>query len=285
MINVAILGASGMLGTYCSIYLGQKYHITEPVFRAEDMTVDDMVRILRDYRDRIDVIINCIGVIKQRTHVSPRTMIAVNAVFPHTLQFACDILNIKLIHVTTDCVFSGKVGFYTETAVHDAADIYGRSKSLGEPARATVVRTSIIGSERKGKLSLLEWVKAQDGKECMGYINHTWNGVTCLQLAKLFGQIIERNDYWEGVRHYFADDLSKHELVNYIANAYSLDIKVKEFVAPDRKQMTLRTIHPTMKPSLLLEAPLYPVPHIFEQLKELRIFDEENGLYDRLQRY
>lgn len=272
--RVAVLGSGGMLGGYVSNYLRTlgRYTVVNPTgFDATDITVEDMIKVLRNY-PRIDIIINCIGVIKQR-NISPRSMIAVNAVFPHTLQLACEILDIKLIHVTTDCVFSGKTGFYTESAEHDASDLYGRSKSLGEPAKATVVRTSIIGSERKRKLSLLEWVKSQDGKECMGYINHTWNGVTCLQLAKYFDYIMKNHEFWEGVRHYHSEDVTKDELVRKIVNVYGLDVKVKEYVAPERRMMTLRSLGQFPSP-----------PTLSTQLDELRIFDEENGLYDRLQR-
>lgn len=271
--KIAILGSSGMLGTYVSLWFRNKHELVHPGgFRAEDITVEEMISILRDY-GKIDVVINCIGVIKQRTSISPRTMIAVNSVFPHTLQLACDILNIRMIHVTTDCVFSGAQGYYTESAVHDATDLYGRSKSLGESTKATVVRTSIIGSERIRKLSLLEWVKSQNGKECMGYINHTWNGVTCLQLAKYFEHIITKEEYWEGVRHYHSEDVSKNDLVLKIVHAYELDVRVKEFVAPERRLMTLRSLGRFPEP-----------PPLLTQLEELRKFDEENGLYDRLQR-
>ena len=135
-----------------------------------------------------------------------------------------------MIHVTTDCVFSGKDGNYDENSLHDETNDYGTSKSLGELCKATIIRTSIIGEETINKRSLLEWVRSNRGGEINGFTNHMWNGVTCLQLSKIIEKMIREKFYWEGVRHTFSPrSVSKYELVSLINEIYDLNIKVNKF--------------------------------------------------------
>jgi hypothetical protein len=97
-----------------------------------------------------------------------------------------------------NCVFNGAEGGYVESSPHTAMDIYGRSKSLGESESATIIRTSIIGEELSNKLSLVEWVKSQAGKSVNGYLNHFWNGITCLQFAKICDYMLKNDLFWKG---------------------------------------------------------------------------------------
>jgi len=166
--------------------------------------------------------------------------------------------------VTTDCVFDGKKGAYNEQDLHTATDVYGLSKSLGEPEYATVVRTSIIGEELSGKLSLLEWVKSNSGKEVNGFTNHYWNGITCLQFAKLCEKIIDSKNCWCGVRHLFSpNSVSKYELVKLISDVFDLNVVVKKFEAQDLCDRTLGSIY---------DKPLFEIPDLATQLEELRGF-------------
>ena len=98
--------------------------------------------------------------------------------------------NCQVVHISTDCVFNGKKGNYNEEDDHDCLDVYGKTKSLGENPDLTIIRTSIIGEEITNKRSLVEWVKSNTSKEINGFIKHFWNGVTCLQLAKIIYKII-----------------------------------------------------------------------------------------------
>jgi GR25 family glycosyltransferase involved in LPS biosynthesis len=120
-------------------------------------------------------------------------------------------------------VFSGKDGFYNEDSFHDCIDDYGKSKSLGENPSLTIIRTSIIGEEVENKKSLLEWVRSNKNQNINGYLNHFWNGVTCLELSKQICNIIQTNSYWNGIRHYYSPDaVSKYELVSNINEIYKL---------------------------------------------------------------
>jgi dTDP-4-dehydrorhamnose reductase len=217
--KVFIFGANGMLGGYLTKYL-KSYFEVFPITRKDFDLYQDFSLILEKYSfESSDVIINAAGIIKQRDYSSIE-LIRVNSLFPHFLS----TIGCNVIHITTDCVFSGKDGSYSEDSLHDCLDDYGKSKSLGECADLTVIRTSIIGEELYNKKSLIEWVKSNQNSTINGYLNHFWNGVTCLELAKQIRSIIETNSYWKGVRHYYSPDtVSKHQLVSDINEIYELN--------------------------------------------------------------
>ena len=171
-------------------------------------------------------------------------MIKVNSLLPHILAKVKAKKNCQVIHITTDCVFSGKDGFYTEESLHDAKDEYGKSKSLGESALNTNIRTSIIGEEILNKKSLLEWVKSQNNKQINGYDNHYWNGVTCLELAKQIKNMIENKNFWNGTKHFFSpEDISKYNLILLIKKIYKLNISVIKKPSTINCFRNLRTIY------------------------------------------
>ena len=221
--------------------------------------------ILHESIGQDDVIINCMGTIKpQVDKYGTFNAIKVNSVFPHILASVCEEMEIQLIHITTDCVFSGNDGQYTEDSLHDCTDVYGKTKSLGEPSNCTVVRTSIIGEEFGTSRSLIEWVKSQDGKMVNGYLNHQWNGLTCLQVAKVFNDIITNKKYWSGVRHiYSPNSLNKYELVQSIAKAHELNIEVLPVDGPSKCDRTLSSVYVGMNNS-----DKFNIPEIMSQLEE-----------------
>ena len=187
--------------------------------------------------------------------------ITVNSMFPHILSNVCEEMGIHLIHITTDCVFSGNDGRYTEESLHDCTDVYGKTKSLGEPSNCTVVRTSIIGEEIGTSRSLIEWVKSQDGKTVNGYLNHQWNGLTCHQTAKVFEDIIRNEKYWKGVRHIHSpNSLNKYELVKSIIQAHNLQIEINPVDGPTKCDRSLSTIYD--------ELSTFEIPEILTQLEE-----------------
>lgn len=220
--KVFIFGASGMLGGYVTKYLSSEFEVV-PITRNEVDLQQDFSLITEKYDFQSDdVIVNAAGIIKQRNY-SPEELIRVNSLFPHFLS----TLKCNVIHITTDCVFSGKDGSYTEDSLHDCLDDYGKSKSLGENSNLTIIRTSIIGEELHNKKSLIEWVKSNQNTTINGYINHFWNGVTCLELSKQIKKIIRSGFYWNGIRHYYSPDtVSKYQLVSYINEVYKLNINV-----------------------------------------------------------
>lgn len=274
--KVVVLGSTGMLGRYVFYYLKKEFSVNSlnrDKFDAALMLSERTLNIMFNSFDirKNDVIINCIGIIKQRKDISNLEYVRTNAEFPLILADAAKKAGIKVIHITTDCVFNGIEGNYTETSIHNAEDVYGKTKSLGEPNNCTVIRTSIIGEELKSGLSLIEWVKSNANKEVKsnankevnGFLNHRWNGITCLQYAKICEKIIHNNLYWSGVKHiYSPTSVTKAELVQMISNVFDLNIKVNLIDAPTKCDRTLSSLHP----------PMFVIPELLEQLKELRDF-------------
>jgi dTDP-4-dehydrorhamnose reductase len=221
---IYIYGSTGMLGKYVSDYL-----------EKEGMEIRRMTR--SDNIHTGDIAINCAGLIKQKMDsFNEIEAIRINSTFPFLLKRSYNYL----IQISTDCVFSGTKGNYMESDIPDATDLYGISKAAGETG--TVIRTSMVG-EGTFKKSLLEWVLGNNGKTIDGYINHLWNGVTCLQLAKAIAVIINEGKYWEGVRHYFAETVSKAQLVSYISDVYDANITINEALAKESINRTLNTIY------------------------------------------
>jgi len=258
--RVFIFGASGMLGRYLTKYLSSEFEVI-PITRKEIDLRQDFSLITERYDFQLDdVIVNAAGIIKQRNY-SPEELIRVNSLFPHFLS----TLNCNVIHITTDCVFSGKDGSYTENSLHDCLDDYGKSKSLGENHNLSIIRTSIIGEELQNKKSLIEWVKSNQNTTITGYLNHFWNGVTCLELSKHIADIINNKTYWKGVRHYHSPDtVSKYQLVSYINEIYQLNNIVKPTMSHhcDRSLNSNYIFSNTLK--------------IKEQIVELKKFKLEN---------
>jgi len=242
--RVFVLGYTGMLGTYVTFYLRENGYDVVGLNRADlDAAYIDDDTMFHFGEQKDDVVINCMGAIKpQVDKLGTLNAIKVNSLFPHLLADICEEKGCKLIHITTDCVFSGNDGNYTEDSPHDCTDVYGKTKSLGEPSNCTVVRASIIGEEFGTSRSLIEWVKSEDGNTVNGYLNHQWNGLTCYQMAKVFEKIIADDLYWSGVRHiYSINSLNKHQLVQAISSAHELNIEVTPVDGPSKCDRTLST--------------------------------------------
>ena len=262
--KVVIFGSNGMLGNYLKAYLSPKYNVSALTRADMDVSLvneSQLLQFMHGFITKDDVIINASGVIKQRDY-NILDMIMVNSVFPHILAKFKKEVGCEVIHVTTDCVFSGKKGAYIESDEHDCVDDYGKSKSLGENENLTNIRTSIIGEEKRNKRSLLEWVLSNKGKTIDGYENHIWNGVTCLELSKFIGLIIKENKYWNGVRHIFSPDkCSKYELISTINDIYHLNLTINKKKTDIDCRRDLKTlVTPIIERS------------IYDQILELREF-------------
>ncbi len=229
--KIILFGSNGMLGNYLKTYLSDKYEVlalTRADIDIMKVTSNELLSFMEQTISEGDVIINACGVIKQREY-NLAEMITVNSLFPHILAEIKKIRSCEVIHITTDCVYSGIKGIYLENDKHDCIDDYGKSKSLGENPELTNIRTSIIGEEKHNKKSLLEWVRSKKGEIIDGYDNHLWNGVTCLELAKYIDSIITNNGYWLGIRHVFSPNtVSKFDLVNMINEIYDLKITINK---------------------------------------------------------
>ena len=283
--KVFVLGSTGMLGNYISSYMKQQVEVdtdqTYDVisFSREHIDASDVegYRFLRSLFKRNglkegDFVINCMGTIKPRVdELGTLNALLVNSIFPHILQQVCKDLKAHMVHITTDCVFSGDKGKYNETNEHDVTDVYGRTKSLGEPVGdCTIIRTSIIGEEKGQSRSLVEWIKSRKDKDANGFTNHDWNGVTCLQLAKVIEQIVTGPVPYMGTKHIFSPEpVNKYELLNIVNDVYDLNIDIKSVEADEVIDRTLSSIWEN-NPS-----DEYSIPTIKEQIKEMKEFKWE----------
>tara|TARA_B100001250_G_C19718156_1_gene752536 strand:- start:160 stop:984 length:825 start_codon:yes stop_codon:yes gene_type:complete len=230
--TIYLFGSNGMLGKYVDKILSQSFKIICFSRKDYDVLIDPWckLKVLLENIKSNDIIINCIGIIPQKYKLSDNhSFIKVNSLFPHKLQEITEKSNSKLIHITTDCVFNGSKGLYNENDIHNEDNLYGVSKSLGEPENSCIIRTSIIGHEDTHKKSLLEWIISNKNKEISGYDNHLWNGVTCLTLANIIKNMIENNIIWNGIRHiYSPDTVSKYDLCVYVNKIYDLNIIINK---------------------------------------------------------
>jgi dTDP-4-dehydrorhamnose reductase len=230
----------------------------------------------------IDFVINCIGIIKPYINDSDptqtETAFEINGAFPNRLEAWASKHGVKVIQIATDCVFSGSKGNYLESSEHDALDVYGKSKILGEASGPSMMhlRVSIIGPEVDRSSSLLEWVRNQpENAEISGYTDHFWNGITSLHFAKIARGIIENDIFEAGVFHVLPkDSVTKSELVGMIAKYLGRsDIKVKPTVTGANINRTLGTSNPAKNNTLWLSAGYESPPSIAQMVSELITWD------------
>ena len=246
--KVLILGGTGMLGhmlfTQLSLQKNLDVYATARTPRGlpqwfsqdlvkkirADVDADNFDTVIRAFASiRPDIVINCIGLIKQLPMASdPLSAITINSLLPHRISMICRSAGARMIHIGTDCVFDGKKGNYTETDPSNADDLYGRSKFLGEvayPPHCLTLRTSIIGHELKGKLGLIEWFLAQKG-EINGFTHAIYSGFPTVELAKIITDYILPNKDLNGVYHVSSDPISKYDLLKLVAERYGRKIEI-----------------------------------------------------------
>jgi dTDP-4-dehydrorhamnose reductase len=261
--KVLVLGASGMLGNIvfrtCLAAPGLKTTATirssaargffseaeqeNLVADMDVLNVDSLTSLLNTIRP--DVVVNCVGLIKQLSSAKdPLVALPINALFPHKLARLCALAGMRLIHISTDCVFSGSKGEYTEDDVSDAEDLYGKSKYLGELHdydNAVTLRTSIIGRELSSTNSLVDWFLAQEG-EVKGFDKAIFSGLPTCELATLIRDVVIPNPALKGLYHVSAKPISKYELLRLIATEYKKDISIlrEDQFAIDRSLVSTR---------------------------------------------
>ena len=289
MTKVLILGASGMLGTAVvnefKDFPGDVTVTTRG--KSLDNLSDQMSHISFDASTdevatafaklgKVDYVVNCIGIIKPHINDSDDKQrlnaLQINSLFPQRLAGWASETGAKVIQIATDCVFSGQKGSYLESEAHDALDVYGKSKSLGEVPNASMMhlRVSIIGPEVGRSTSLLEWVINQPtGAEIFGFTDHVWNGVTTSHFGKLARGIIESDLFRAGVFHVVPGNrLPKNKLVEKIASVFGRDdIQVQPKPSGNTVDRTLETNDPAFNSSLWAAAG-YPTPPTVEQMLE-----------------
>ena len=240
--NVLVLGASGMIGRTMFRVLSQEsgwdvsgsirskeYEGTPlgKVFTDIDLiNSDHLVKLFS--KAKPDIVVNCAGLTK---HVpegnDPISALNMNALLPHRLAAQCSVAGARLIHISTDCVFSGRSGSYQENDETDALDVYGKTKALGEVTseNAITLRTSTIGHEHGTKFGLLEWFLAQ--QECKGYQHAIFSGLPTVELARVVRDIVIPNSSLTGLYNVGAKPIDKFSLLNLIAKVYKKNTKIE----------------------------------------------------------
>lgn len=190
----------------------------------EPSSVEEVMRRLRP-----QLVVNCVGVIKQRSDATNAIpSITINALLPHRIAAVAAEWDGRLIHFSTDCVFSGSRGNYSEDDFSDAADLYGRSKFLGEVVgeNALTLRTSIIGRELRYHRSLLDWFLQQNHSRISGFTQAWWSGVTTNHLAELVGDIAERHTNLSGMYQVSSGRVSKFHLLQLLRDGYGMEVEI-----------------------------------------------------------
>ncbi len=244
--KVLILGANGMLGhklyqvlspvtdllgtirgNYSDISMYGIFRESSIIPNVNVLDIDNVRTVIAETNP--DVIINCVGIVKQVKEAQDRMLsIQVNSLLPHQLFQLCHSRKIRLIHISTDCVFSGEKGNYREDDPSDAQDIYGRTKYLGEVIgeEALTIRTSLIGRELTTTNGLVEWFISNRGSEVNGFTRAIFSGFPTLHLARIIGDIITNQKTLSGIYHISSEPISKFELLNLINEKMGLQIKI-----------------------------------------------------------
>jgi dTDP-4-dehydrorhamnose reductase len=254
--KVMVLGVSGMLGNAVYRVLSANPELSvfgtarsesagnhfsqvlaeNLVFNVDVESQDSLVKAFG--RVKPDVVINCVGLVKQLADANdPLLAVPINTLLPHRLAALCKATDARLIHISTDCVFSGNKGGYQESDFPDAYDLYGRSKLLGEVdyPHAVTLRTSIIGKELSGHRSLVGWFLAQKG-QVKGFTRAIFSGLPTMELARVINEHVLPHPELRGLYHVSAQPINKYDLLRLIAEAYgkSVDIIPSDELSIDR---------------------------------------------------
>ena len=254
--RVLVLGASGMLGNavmrvfskenafcvfgatrstslkqYVSAEIGGKL-----IFGHEVERQDHLIDLFQ--QSRPDIVINCVGLVKQLNAANdPLQAIPINSILPHRLAKLCGLISARLVHMSTDCVFSGHQGGYTEMDHPDAEDLYGRSKLMGEVdyKNSITLRTSIIGHELNGSRSLVNWFLSQENRT-KGYTRAIFSGLPTVKMAEIIRDHVIPHPELHGLYHVSADPINKYDLLSLVAKEYgkAIEIEPDESVCIDR---------------------------------------------------
>jgi dTDP-4-dehydrorhamnose reductase len=239
--RILILGANGMIGRAMFKVLSQQSDwnvsgsvrlkkfesdLAGEIFLECDLSSpDNLLRLFS--KSNPDVVVNCVGLTKHLpSGHDPIPALTMNALLPNRLVELCAVAGARLIHVSTDCVFSGKVGNYRENDLTDAIDIYGKTKALGEVTGESVVtlRTSTIGHEYGTKHGLLEWFLGQD--VCDGFRHAIFSGLPTYEFARVVRDVVIPNQNLKGLYHVGASAIDKLSLLKIISSTYKKEIKI-----------------------------------------------------------
>jgi dTDP-4-dehydrorhamnose reductase len=286
--RVLVLGVTGMLGSVAFRLLQEEPQLS--VFgttrsseihdyfdegacsristRIDVENFDSLVGVFDSLRP--DIVVNCIGVVKQLASAGdPLVALPLNSLLPHRLARLCGVIGARLIHISTDCVFSGRKGNYRECDFADADDLYGRSKLLGEVdyPHAITLRTSIVGRELATQNGLVEWF-LHAGRSVQGYTNAVFTGVTTDELTRIIARFVLPHSELHGVYQVSSDPINKYDFLGLIKSAYKLETHIE----PDDSVVIDRSLDSNRFRS----ASGYRPPTWPEMIQKMYIFDAEN---------
>lgn len=255
--NILVLGGQGMAGFMISSYLSKKYPVS--TITREQLDIEKGLDLPTDF----DYVINCIGLLLDSAKTNPAKTMYVNSYFPRYLEYFYRDTDTRVIHISTDCVFNGIRGNYSEIDIPNEIGVYGLSKALGEinNDKDLTLRVSIIGPEirpHSKRSGLLNWLLTNKETEVNGWVNAYWNGITTLELAKCIDQYIQ-NPIISGIYHPTNEAITKYSLLRKINSKYNLNKIVHE----TRNEKTINKI-------LVNTKGFFKVASYDEQLKELR---------------
>lgn len=251
MKKILIIGGTGMLGHVLlrSLSKNPEYEVYATTrnqtglarlfppelvarFRRDNVDADNFDTVIRALAGiQPDIVINCIGLIKQLPIASdPLSAITVNAQLPHRISLISRTTGARMIHISTDCVFNGVKGNYTEDDLSSAEDLYGQTKYLGEVSypHCVTLRTSIIGHELKGSYGLIDWFLAQEGKT-RGFTKAIYTGFPTVELARIISDYILPNEELSGLYHVSSAPISKYKLLKMVAERYGKRIYIEPY--------------------------------------------------------
>lgn len=286
--KILVLGASGMLGHVLFTELQKEHNVFGTVrtdvnlpfskdrglisnINIEDITaLENIIKILSP-----DVVINCIGIIKQLQESKNKIVsIEINSLFPHRLAEICERNKARVIHFSTDCVFTGDKGNYNETDLADARDTYGLTKYMGEIdyPHSLTLRTSIIGHELNSSVSLLDWFLSQD-RACNGYSKAVFSGLPTITVAKFLNDYVFPNEELHGIYNFSSHAINKYELLEKIKKQYGKNIQI----TPSEKLVIDRSLDS----SRLREATGFKPQSWEEMVADMYNHFKSSGLYSR----
>lgn len=256
--KILVLGASGMLGnamlkvmSECDDWVAYgtlrspNTDLQKRMPHARfihDIHVDQPDSLMAAFvQSRPDVVVNCVGLVKQLANAAdPLEAVPINTLLPHRLARMCELARARLVHVSTDCVFSGRQGDYVETDLADAQDVYGRSKLLGEVdyPHAITLRTSIIGHELRSAHGLVEWFLSQRSG-VKGYTEAVFSGLPTCELAKVVRDFVIPNAGLRGLYHVAAQPISKYDLLQLVNREYGVGLQI----TPDNTLKIYRSLN------------------------------------------
>ncbi|BBI35007.1 dTDP-4-dehydrorhamnose reductase family protein [Cohnella abietis] len=279
--RIVLLGGNGMAGHMITAYLKRStthdiivtvrprsgvdgdWEVFEGIQARElDARSFEDVRALIEQTSP-DIIINAVGILNHHAEDHPLDAYKVNGLLPHWLRHLADRVGARLIHISSDCVFSGARGNYVEDDIPDGSTVYARTKALGEilGSQHVTIRTSIIGPDKKPDgIGLLQWFLSQEG-EISGYQKVFWNGVTTLELAKVIEWLLERPEVGGLVHLTAAETVSKHNLLLMLQGHFD---KGNVTIIPEEEPIIDRTLTATRKDFE------YRTPYYKEMLFELQ---------------